>query len=154
MPSPRPPRAAAEPPSAPRAGRGRRAQAFVDLARAESVAGHDACAVEWLQAALAAAPGDPQILAALDALLDGDDEEGDEEDGAAADGDDALGDDACDHCRVGVVQPLLDRRLQTHARGCVAREHERGENDGGDAAQTSISSASPWPPPEQIAAQP
>ena len=67
-PPPRPPRAAAEPPSAPRAGRGRRAQAFVDLARAESVAGHDACAVEWLQAALAAAPGDPQIVAALDAL--------------------------------------------------------------------------------------
>ena len=31
-------------------------------------------------------------LAALDALLDGDDEDGDEEDGAAEDGDDALGD--------------------------------------------------------------
>ena len=57
----RPARPARRPsPSAPRAGRGRRAQAFVDLARAESVAGHDACAVEWLQAALAAAPGDPQ----------------------------------------------------------------------------------------------
>ena len=31
-------------------------------------------------------------LAALDALLDGDDEDGDDEDGDAEDGDDALGD--------------------------------------------------------------
>ncbi|GAO02966.1 PilZ domain-containing protein [Anaeromyxobacter sp. PSR-1] len=51
--------------------RGRRAQAFVDLARAESAEGHDASAVEWLQAALAASPEDPFILAALDALTVG-----------------------------------------------------------------------------------
>jgi hypothetical protein len=67
-PPPRPHRAAFDPPVTPRVGRGRRAQAFVDLARAESVAGHDACAVEWLQAALTAAPEDREILGALDAL--------------------------------------------------------------------------------------
>lgn len=67
-PPPRPPRPPDAPPVTPRVGRGRRAQAFFDLARAESVAGHDACAVEWLQAALAAAPRDPEIVAALDAL--------------------------------------------------------------------------------------
>jgi hypothetical protein len=67
-PPPRPARSSSDSAITPRVGRGRRAQAFFDLARAESVASHDACAVEWLQAALVAAPKDPEIVAALDAL--------------------------------------------------------------------------------------
>jgi hypothetical protein len=48
------------------------AQALLDLACAEGAAGRLRAAVEWLQAALAAAPGDPDVAAALDDLTLGD----------------------------------------------------------------------------------
>jgi hypothetical protein len=45
-----------------------RAQAYLDVARAERAAGHLATAVEWLQQAAAAAPDDPEIAAALEGI--------------------------------------------------------------------------------------
>ena len=65
-----------------------------------------------------------------------------------------LGDDAADDGRVRVVEPFAHRSVDAHARGRRARECERRERDDEKRFQTSIRSASPCPPPEQIAASP
>src|SRR5262245_51057735 len=66
----------------------------------------------------------------------------------------SLGDDSPDDCRVGLVEPLGERGVRTHARCRRARERERAQPDEEERPQTSIRSASPCPPPEQIAASP
>lgn len=53
------------------APRPHRASCFLEMAREEGALGHLGAAVEWLQAALEAAPGDAEIAAALDALTGG-----------------------------------------------------------------------------------
>jgi hypothetical protein len=61
-------RPARRPGQASAGGRPARAQAFVDLARAEQAQGRVAQALTWLRAALQLAPGDPEISALIGAL--------------------------------------------------------------------------------------